>query len=921
MKIGTPEDELTSTRLWKMLQNIDIEYSGIAVKFVNHVSPILASIKEVFPFYTRHDAHHGFRVLIRMAEIVRPECLDTKDAAAFTKDELLLLICAAYAHDLGMAVFPGEEADLIHRLHLSEVGWKESTLLHQYLRDKHSERGGKYIASKNSEIGLPNNLLFQLHKLMESHNLSINELEAELGARRAAGSLEIDLKQLACILCISDSIEFSETRVVDGVLEVLDQKLKSSEDHELLVSYRHNMQHACIRDGVAVGTDGKLIFSGTFTDPEVMILAHNIIDLIENWVRSYIDIDFKSAQKRLRVRGESVVRDLQMVGYDFERIGIRLKKEHVIDLISSNATWTSDSAIVIRELLQNSVEACRYRKFHSPTYYQPKIEVIIRTVERTIEIKDNGCGMTRTVVLNHFLTVANSRSFDPSYSTNQYASLARFGIGFWSAFTIAEKANVMTAPFEYIASVDTDPCVDGLSFEVSIKEFKDYTIFEPVQTEPGTNIKLLVKPGVNMADMAYKLSYHIACSEIPIVIDYNEQRSEIPRKSGLPSLEQLFGPAIQTVRQMGIQEFIYEDTIEEIDLSVKILYTVNNGQVRFTSPIGGAHYLSHQDRALNIKYRSNAICGFLFNYHPSTPLLDFHRIGLVYSNALTPKGYRFTLNRMGILDSPEYQRYVEIVRDAIHTCYRKLLDSAGSFNAETIGRLNQESRQNGGEYPGGFTGSALEKCLEKDADLIAFKLYRIDSDRTFANCEVQYVFYDDLKKMKCTLWMYYLTNISIDARYKHNLKNQLFELLKAKAEGADTASFLLEPTLVADMIADNSIDDKMYVLASLRVGSLPVTLTIREFDAGSIRPGAAMTKLIAQIRGVWSGAVTEMEIEGSNFALLSQYHFVCRKGSLLAADIKELVAREQTFLLADIIYKLGESFKGNIDPSIQKYLL
>jgi len=538
MEIMMPEQELKKTKAWQYLNSIRLGYGTIAVHFVNTIAPLLASIKDIFPFYTRHDAHHGFRVLIRMEEILNKDCFESASLIHFSADEVLLLICAAYAHDLGMAVFPNEEKELFAELDLEfNKGWKNNTALHNYLRSKHSERGGFYISKHTAELTIPPNLVSMLGKLMEAHNLSINKLDIELNKRFSAGNEEINLKQLACILCIADSIEFSETRVVDGVLDIIQEKLAQSGDTELLLSFRHNMQSVCIGDGVAVADDGKIIFTGTFIDPDTMSLAHNTIDLIEGWIRSYIDIDFQSRKKRLIIRGDSIIRQLNIVGYDFERIGIRIKKENIIDLISSNATWTSDTAIVVRELLQNSVEACRYRKFHSSINYQPEINLFLNTADKTIEIRDNGCGMSRNIILNNFLTIGNSRSSDPSYSTEQYSSLARFGIGFWSIFTIAEKAIIATAPFEHENRETLHAKVEGVEFEVSIKEFKDFTVFRPKTMHAGTTIKVSLKNSVNILDILYRINYHIGSSVIPINIkDDKGNIIAIPEKMHLPSL-------------------------------------------------------------------------------------------------------------------------------------------------------------------------------------------------------------------------------------------------------------------------------------------------------------------------------------------------------------------------------------------------
>ncbi|MBC3887363.1 hypothetical protein GH810_03450 [Acetobacterium paludosum] len=58
--------------------------------------------------------------------------------------------------------------------------------------------------------------------------------------------------------------------------------------------------------------------------------------------------------------------------------------------------------------------------------------------------------MSKNIVLNKFLTVGNSRSQEATYKSHGYNSLARFGIGFWSIFTIADEAKIETAPFELV---------------------------------------------------------------------------------------------------------------------------------------------------------------------------------------------------------------------------------------------------------------------------------------------------------------------------------------------------------------------------------------------------------------------------------------------------------------------------------------
>src|SRR6266536_4065928 len=125
--------------------------------------------------------------------------------------------------------------------------------------------------------------------------------------------------------------------------------------------------------------------------------------------------------------------------------------------------------------------------------------------------------MTYDTIVNNFLNVGNSRSFDPTYSPKNYSSLARFGIGFWSVFTISAKCIIETAPFEYNKE-NINQKVDGLSFEVSIDELKDYAVFTGKKMNTGTKITLMLKDDINLDEIMSRIEFEIACSEIPIEI-------------------------------------------------------------------------------------------------------------------------------------------------------------------------------------------------------------------------------------------------------------------------------------------------------------------------------------------------------------------------------------------------------------------
>ncbi|UCV03344.1 ATP-binding protein [Dechloromonas denitrificans] len=164
-----------------------------------------------------------------------------------------------------------------------------------------------------------------------------------------------------------------------------------------------------------------------------------------------------------------------------------MSKRAVIDLIASNAVWKRSTGAPIRELVQNAVEACRFRMHHSSPAddYRPQVRIEFDRARHTVTVTDNGCGMSLRTILNHFLSVASSRAKEPAYASKSYAPIARFGTGFWSVFTVATKADIRSLAFEAGNAKGI-----GLQFEVSLDELKDYTVFRDCPMIPGTSVTL-----------------------------------------------------------------------------------------------------------------------------------------------------------------------------------------------------------------------------------------------------------------------------------------------------------------------------------------------------------------------------------------------------------------------------------------------
>lgn len=917
--------ELKSTKIWNYLNVLDSQYADRAICFVENLTPILKSIQDIFPFYTRHDAHHSYRVLKRMEQVIKPACLMKGKRLSFNNIEVYLLICSAYSHDLGMAIFPNEEADLLGLLKInSESDWKTNPLLQRYLRENHSDRGGKFIGQNCDKLKFPKSLVDHLQLLMKAHNMSINELDADLSDRMAGGNTEIDLKQLACILCIADSLEYSETRIVEGVIDLLRDKIKDPEDNEALKSYQENMKHKCIGDNLAIGKDGCMIISGTFDDPEVLNLTHKTIDFIEEWVRKYIDICFTSSLKRLIIIGEPSKRKLTILDCDFERLGIRIKKDHIIKLISSRSTW-NDHSVAIKELLQNSVEACRYRLFNSApsVNYLPRIILEINKKDKIIVLTDNGCGMSRNIILDNFLTVGNSRSLNPTYSTGSFKSLARFGIGFWSIFSIAEEVNISSGPFEYLRNkINPTNEIEGLQFTVSVNEFKDYTLFKKISRTPGTTITLRIKPDIALDDLVTGLKNKLICSEIPIEIWNDDALYRFPSNVVLPTLKELTNSKYELALHQEIKEYVYEKKYNDLEFKMKLLYRFEgNSHVPTFMLKSGKHggnsiMVLMMSTVFNIKF---ATCGFAVNKRFSDNELVFNlaAVGTVICNINNPDGFVFDILRLELLPSKKEEEVSDLISEGIHDGYRQFLIDHNAYSKESIYKLNVQSVKNYG-ISSHYTHMKLYKIHSKHPDLLSFKLYSVEVGKDFLSANISFLNIDELCSQEYELWTCCPINYFKNEEEQES-KFLPFQVISDYIKGK-SGVYYIPYSCGSDMLFDNDPNSFIEILQSCN--SFKPQIPFMRMSSKTIVPTEKHPWFICNITGIWSGDILEKKIiGGSNYVFIGQNKLIINPGSMICKNVHELYNNGNTIKLCQFVYSLKDAADGYIDESLKEYLL
>ena len=168
----------------------------------------------------------------------------------------------------------------------------------------------------------------------------------------------------------------------------------------------------------------------------------------------------------------------------------------------------SNKEIFLRELISNASDAIdrlRFEKFTRPELDEGDDPVQIRVSydkdAGTITIADNGVGMSRDEVIEHIGTIAKSgtREFLQALTGDQRKDatlIGEFGVGFYSAFIVAERVVLTTRRAGLAAS-------DGIRWESDGKG--EYTL-EPVErADRGTTIVLQLREGEDDLLNGYRL--------------------------------------------------------------------------------------------------------------------------------------------------------------------------------------------------------------------------------------------------------------------------------------------------------------------------------------------------------------------------------------------------------------------------------
>ncbi|MGN0485466.1 MAG: molecular chaperone HtpG [Lachnospiraceae bacterium] len=218
----------------------------------------------------------------------------------------------------------------------------------------------------------------------------------------------------------------------------------------------------------------------------------------------------------------------------------------------------SDHDIFFRELISNGCDAITKLKkldlmgeYTLPADYEPKVQIIVNPEEKTLKFIDNGLGMTADEVEEYINQVAFSGAADfmNKYKdkANEDQIIGHFGLGFYSAFMVADQVHIDTLSYKDGATAVHWECDGSSEFDMS----------DSKRSEIGTEITLFLNEDCLEFANEYRAREVIEkyCSFMPTPIFLSKANAE-------PEYE-LIDPADKTDKDTVIETVVEEAKTEE----------------------------------------------------------------------------------------------------------------------------------------------------------------------------------------------------------------------------------------------------------------------------------------------------------------------------------------------------------------------
>lgn len=265
----------------------------------------------------------------------------------------------------------------------------------------------------------------------------------------------------------------------------------------------------------------------------------------------------------------------------------KTESKRILDLMI-NSIYTNKE-IFLRELVSNASDAIDKLHFISLTDSEVnsdfKIKITIDKDARTLTIEDNGIGMNKEDLEKNLGTIAESGTLDFK-EKNEEELIGQFGVGFYSAFMVSDKIEVLTKKYK-----------EDKAYLWTSKGVEGYEIKEAVKDGVGSKITLTIKQNSDEENYDEYLQDYVITSLIKKHSDYIHYpiKMDVKKTKEVDGKEETFIEE-ETINSMvplwrknknevtnEAMESFYMDVFHDYEKPLKCYYSKIEGKVSYNA--------------------------------------------------------------------------------------------------------------------------------------------------------------------------------------------------------------------------------------------------------------------------------------------------------------------------------------------------
>jgi len=512
----------------------------------------------IFHEYTLHDATH-IDELLKLAEQLVPEATIN----ALTTADCLLIVLSIYLHDLGMLV---TEAEYVSRDECAEFQTfktevfsddkgkdyefaiqklsdeeRDKFLYQEFVRLHHAVRiegwirgnpdwslGQAQAAAKTVQALLATldqvvkddlALICRSHHEDDLHNFTKYRL------RRVYSDFigsEANVHYAALILRSADVLQIQRKRAPTVLYRLIDPSNPKSQEEWAKQAAVRSVRPKTHPDG-SVADEFEV--HATFDDD---VAYFGLLAYIKQYATKELQKCHEWALEASKDRrGYDFpwtaidTSNIEPRGFEPNPYSFTLDQERILKLLTGHTLY-NDARVALRELVQNAIDAVRFRHFLNPDEPMGHVTVNWDPITRRLTIADTGIGMTKEIIQRFLLNVGASY-YQSSVVRQQYSGfnpISRFGIGVMSSFMIADDVQILTVhPDESFARSLTLPSVVNVYLGKQLQK-TDQSVIDIAPH--GTKVILSVRRSADLENVEQLLRYWIVFPECDVLFSQGQ---------------------------------------------------------------------------------------------------------------------------------------------------------------------------------------------------------------------------------------------------------------------------------------------------------------------------------------------------------------------------------------------------------------